>query len=596
MEYVTFEARVRSYAPPTKRSKLGWPHKKPTPEALAKAGFFYKAPTAGNSKAKDNVQCFHCERQLDGWEAGDDPIQEHLQHGSDCAWAVLMALDAETDFDTSNMEDPTDTRLSDARRSTFDRIDWPHQNKRGWLCKVEKMVEAGWYFAPNAECEDYVSCVYCKLSLDGWEPKDNPFEEHHKRSPSCPFFVFAGTTAPSKRPKAKKGRVSRTSKASSRVSTQSNVSVLSQIDSVTVSTLDEEATRTSLESTISTTKPKRKAPARKATKTKRSKTSKADILESDLEAELETEPLPSQEVEVHQILVPTPKTQTGSTQAQPEDHEAEEAESDEDYEDDSEGVAEGGGSNWQVEGQSDDEDSYREASVHEQMTVVAEPTTYPALPPSIQSQPVQDTYARRSTTASNVYATPLSEAGNPFTEELGEPDNEATPQAQAELTGPPPRQSSPIPAKQISPIRPQANATARISQASVAKSQPRNSSRKSAGRSKSDSPSEPSDIENAPPSSRPERTRPPLSSPGKPQPRWTAIDVDHLLQSVSTMRLFQQKEEVTETERRMTVHEWINYAADQAAENLKMEGERIVGIFEEQGQKAMNIIESIPCI
>ena len=39
---------------------------------------------------------------------------------------------------------------------------------------IAKMIDAGWYFCPNEESEDFVTCAYCKLSLDGWEPKDDP--------------------------------------------------------------------------------------------------------------------------------------------------------------------------------------------------------------------------------------------------------------------------------------------------------------------------------------------------------------------------------------------------------------------------------------
>lgn len=37
-----------------------------------------------------------------------------------------------------------------------------------------QMVEAGWYYCPVEGSDDFVSCPYCKLSLDGWEPKDDP--------------------------------------------------------------------------------------------------------------------------------------------------------------------------------------------------------------------------------------------------------------------------------------------------------------------------------------------------------------------------------------------------------------------------------------
>lgn len=147
---------------------ITWPHKSPSPEELALAGFYYK-PSA---EAPDNTICYMCERQLDGWEEDDDPVVEHLKHSNTCGWAILMAVMKET-HDATNIEDPTQSRIADARTATFES-GWPHEAKRGWLCKTEKMVQAGWHFAPTPESDDFVSCAYCKLSLDGWEPKDNP--------------------------------------------------------------------------------------------------------------------------------------------------------------------------------------------------------------------------------------------------------------------------------------------------------------------------------------------------------------------------------------------------------------------------------------
>ena len=178
--YATYAARLASFAtaitiPAKKRTSsakgaksITWPHKSPSPEELAVAGFYYK-PSA---EAPDNAVCYMCERQLDGWEEDDEPIVEHLKHSDNCGWAVLMDVMKAT-HDTTNMEDPTQSRISNARHATFE-AGWPHEAKRGWVCKTERMVQAGWHFAPTPESEDFVSCAYCKLSLDGWEPKDNP--------------------------------------------------------------------------------------------------------------------------------------------------------------------------------------------------------------------------------------------------------------------------------------------------------------------------------------------------------------------------------------------------------------------------------------
>jgi hypothetical protein len=178
--YATYAARLASFeisvAVPTKKrisnakgtKSITWPHKSPSPAELALAGFYYK-PTVD---APDNTICHMCERQLDGWEEEDDPVAEHLKHSDKCGWAILMDLTKAT-HDTINMEDPTQPRIRDARTTTFE-AGWPHESKRGWVCKTEKMVQAGWHFAPTQESEDFVSCTYCKLSLDGWEPKDDP--------------------------------------------------------------------------------------------------------------------------------------------------------------------------------------------------------------------------------------------------------------------------------------------------------------------------------------------------------------------------------------------------------------------------------------
>jgi Inhibitor of Apoptosis domain len=100
------------------------------------------------------------------------PAREHLKLSSHCGWAIIKNSGHEAE-DVDTMEDPTEERFYEARKSTFGSR-WPHEQKRGWLCKTEKMAAAGWHFAPTPEFDDFVSCAYCNLSLDGWEPKDSP--------------------------------------------------------------------------------------------------------------------------------------------------------------------------------------------------------------------------------------------------------------------------------------------------------------------------------------------------------------------------------------------------------------------------------------
>ncbi len=144
-----------------------------------------------------------------------------------------------------------------------------------------------------------------------------------------------------------------------------------------------------------------------------------------------------------------------------------------------------------------------------------------------------------------------------------------------------------------------------------------------------------SDAENQPPSSKPSTIKQagtnsqasriplqastPMRSPSKrniiaglqsTQP-WTAVDLDEILmQSPSDARAEKEnatsgllaeavgkakKGDLTSPEKRMTVEEWIMYNASLAEEKLKGECERMVGIFEKEGGRAMRVLEGVVC-
>jgi hypothetical protein len=97
-----------------------------------KAGFYFSP----SDISPDNTACYLCERALDGWEEEDDPITEHLRHSSECGWAVMMNISRQSS-NPSEIDDPTGPRIADARLATF--CSWPHDGKRGWVCKSEKV-------------------------------------------------------------------------------------------------------------------------------------------------------------------------------------------------------------------------------------------------------------------------------------------------------------------------------------------------------------------------------------------------------------------------------------------------------------------------
>lgn len=101
---------------------------------LSRAGFFYK-PT---SSCPDNTTCYLCQSSLDGWEENDNAVEEHLKHSPKCGWAITIATEFEIEYGNQSPEDPMSERLLDARRMTFGP-GWPHENKRGWTCKTQKV-------------------------------------------------------------------------------------------------------------------------------------------------------------------------------------------------------------------------------------------------------------------------------------------------------------------------------------------------------------------------------------------------------------------------------------------------------------------------
>lgn len=179
-----------------------------------------------------------------------------------------------------------------------------------------------------------------------------------------------------------------------------------------------------------------------------------------------------------------------------------------------------------------------------------------------------------------------------------------TPQQEDIEVGPPEKEHTPIPVKQISPIKEQSKPPRPTISPQQVESLPpkRRSSRKSKSQVH-ESPSSPgssqeSDVENVPPTVRPEASKPTPSSPGAPPPEWTPADVSTVFKFRKDIELFGGAidGELSEEEKNMTVQEWIQHVAAQAEAGLNQESERIVGIFEREGQRALRALESIQCI
>ncbi|XP_015199963.1 baculoviral IAP repeat-containing protein 5b [Lepisosteus oculatus] len=64
--------------------------------------------------------------------------------------------------------------------------DWPFLED--CKCTPERMALAGFVHCPSESEPDVACCFFCLKELEGWEPDDDPWYEHAKRSPHCGFL------------------------------------------------------------------------------------------------------------------------------------------------------------------------------------------------------------------------------------------------------------------------------------------------------------------------------------------------------------------------------------------------------------------------
>ncbi|XP_067673818.1 baculoviral IAP repeat-containing protein 5.2-like [Haliotis asinina] len=80
--------------------------------------------------------------------------------------------------------------LEEKRLNSFQN--WPYEAEHE--CTAAKLAAAGWYHIPTDQEPDAVRCFVCLKELDGWEPNDDPWKEHMKHSPQCPFLKLPKTS------------------------------------------------------------------------------------------------------------------------------------------------------------------------------------------------------------------------------------------------------------------------------------------------------------------------------------------------------------------------------------------------------------------
>ena len=79
----------------------------------------------------------------------------------------------------------------DERLTSFDK--WPVQMKQS----REDMAAAGFVYS---NCGDRVHCFSCHIKVRAWNATDDPWTEHEKWSPSCPYIQMVGFPPKTKTP------------------------------------------------------------------------------------------------------------------------------------------------------------------------------------------------------------------------------------------------------------------------------------------------------------------------------------------------------------------------------------------------------------
>ncbi|EIW82166.1 inhibitor of apoptosis repeat-containing protein, partial [Coniophora puteana RWD-64-598 SS2] len=173
--------RVKKYPKKATSTSVSvkWPHPssfKANAYTLAEAGFYF----APSWEDRDSVACFICGKELSEWDADDDPFEIHYAKCSQsCPWAKVRCglsedMDQDGEFRFSEKgRVPTSRAMEQARLGTFGEW-WPHDKVHGHSAQSTAMAQAGFVYTPQSSEDDTVTCLYCNLSLGGWDDGDSP--------------------------------------------------------------------------------------------------------------------------------------------------------------------------------------------------------------------------------------------------------------------------------------------------------------------------------------------------------------------------------------------------------------------------------------
>ncbi|KAF7229543.1 E3 ubiquitin-protein ligase XIAP [Nothobranchius furzeri] len=138
------------------------------PRDLAQAGFFYLMNA-------DRVRCFCCGGELSDWEPEDNAWSEHSKHYPNCFF--ILGHDV-GNVPLQESSSQVSMESFEGRLGSFAGLQLPVDHK--------SLATAGFY---SLGMGDRVMCFSCGGSLKGWQPGEDPWEQHAKYYPGCSFLL-----------------------------------------------------------------------------------------------------------------------------------------------------------------------------------------------------------------------------------------------------------------------------------------------------------------------------------------------------------------------------------------------------------------------
>jgi baculoviral IAP repeat-containing protein 2/3 len=140
-------------------------------------GFYYL-------QTADQVQCIVCKGVIGQWEPNDSPLEEHRKFFPNCQF-----LQSQNDLFSN--EEIGIQQVRSLKYPEFATVESRIRSFSTWNSSTQDgniLAYAGFYYLGNA---DEVRCFSCDGGLRNWLSSDDPWFEHARWFPKCPFIVLA---------------------------------------------------------------------------------------------------------------------------------------------------------------------------------------------------------------------------------------------------------------------------------------------------------------------------------------------------------------------------------------------------------------------